>query len=104
MACTGVGRVRHMLKIRARHQKPCGYPYLSQVRSDFPGADHPHCGVFRNNIVGKAGVIADMDLEAMETFARVIEARIFSGAARRMNVSTSVVSKTVTRLERALGA
>lgn len=40
----------------------------------------------------------------METFARVVEARSFSGAARRMNVSTSVVSKTVTRLERALGA
>jgi len=45
-----------------------------------------------------------MDLEAMETFARVVEARIFSGAARRMNVSTFLVSKTVTRLERALGA
>jgi DNA-binding transcriptional LysR family regulator len=34
-----------------------------------------------------------MDLEAMEVVARVVEARSFSGAARRLSVSTSVVSK-----------
>ena len=39
----------------------------------------------------------------MEIFARVVEARSFSGAARRLNVSTSVVSKCVTRMERSLG-
>ena len=39
----------------------------------------------------------------MEIFARVVEARSFSAAARRMNVSTSVVSKCVTRMERSLG-
>lgn len=39
----------------------------------------------------------------MEIFARVVEARSFSGAARRLNVSTSVVSKCVTRMEQALG-
>jgi DNA-binding transcriptional LysR family regulator len=44
-----------------------------------------------------------MDLEGMEIFARVVEARSFSGAARRLNVSTSVVSKCVTRMERSLG-
>jgi DNA-binding transcriptional LysR family regulator len=44
-----------------------------------------------------------MDLEGMEIFARVVEARSFSGAARRLDVSTSVVSKCVTRMEKALG-
>ena len=39
----------------------------------------------------------------MEIFARVVEARSFSGAARRLNVSTSVVSKCVTRMEQSLG-
>jgi DNA-binding transcriptional LysR family regulator len=44
-----------------------------------------------------------MDLAAMEVFVRVVDARGFSGAARRLNVSTSVVSKCVTRMERSLG-
>ena len=44
-----------------------------------------------------------MDLAGMEIFARVVEARSFSGAARRLNVSTSVVSKCVARMERTLG-
>src|SRR5690348_13105744 len=44
-----------------------------------------------------------MDLAGMEIFARVVEARSFSGAARRLNVSTSVVSKCVTRMEQSLG-
>jgi DNA-binding transcriptional LysR family regulator len=44
-----------------------------------------------------------MDLAGMEIFARVVEARSFSGAARRLNVSTSVVSKSVTRIEQSLG-
>ncbi|HET9668158.1 MAG TPA: LysR family transcriptional regulator [Casimicrobiaceae bacterium] len=44
-----------------------------------------------------------MDLAAMEVFARVVEARSFSGAARRLDMSTSVVSKCVTRLEESLG-
>ena len=44
-----------------------------------------------------------MDLAAMEVFARVVEARSFSGAARRLEMSTSVVSKCVTRLEESLG-
>jgi DNA-binding transcriptional LysR family regulator len=44
-----------------------------------------------------------MDLDAMAMFARVVEAKSFSGAARRLDVSTSVVSKCVTRLEQSLG-
>jgi len=44
-----------------------------------------------------------MDLTGMEIFVRVVEARSFSGAARRLNVSTSVVSKCVTRMEQSLG-
>jgi DNA-binding transcriptional LysR family regulator len=44
-----------------------------------------------------------MDLAGMEIFARVVEARSFSAAARRLNVSASVVSKCVTRMEQALG-
>ena len=44
-----------------------------------------------------------MDLAAMEVFARVVEARSFSGAARRLGISKSVVSKHVTRIERTLG-
>ena len=39
----------------------------------------------------------------MEIFARVVEAGSFSRAARRLNVSTSVVSKCVTRMEQSLG-
>jgi len=39
----------------------------------------------------------------MEVFVRVVDARGVSGAARRLNVSTSVVSKCVTRMERSLG-
>jgi len=46
---------------------------------------------------------ATMDLAGMEIFARVVEARSFSGAARRLNMSASVVSKSVTRIERSLG-
>ena len=44
-----------------------------------------------------------MDLAAMEVFARVVEARSFSGAARRLGMSKSVVSKHITRIERTLG-
>ena len=44
-----------------------------------------------------------MDLTGMEIFARVVEARSFSRAARRLDMSTSVVSKCVTRLEQSLG-
>ena len=46
---------------------------------------------------------ATVDLAAMAMFARVVEAKSFSGAARRLDVSTSVVSKCVTRLEQSLG-
>ncbi len=45
-----------------------------------------------------------MKLEGMGIFARVAEAKSFSGAARRLGVSKSLVSKEVTRLEKALGA
>jgi DNA-binding transcriptional LysR family regulator len=44
------------------------------------------------------------DLDNVELFARVVEARSFSGAARRLNLSKSMVSKQVSRLERSLGA
>src|SRR5687768_11890156 len=44
-----------------------------------------------------------MDLSGMEVFARVVEARSFSGAARRLGVSKSVVSKHITRIEKTLG-
>ncbi len=40
----------------------------------------------------------------MVTFARVVEARNFSEAARRMGASKSRVSKAIARLERSLGA
>lgn len=44
------------------------------------------------------------DLNDMVTFARVVEARNFSEAARRMGASKSRVSKAVARLERSLRA
>jgi DNA-binding transcriptional LysR family regulator len=47
--------------------------------------------------------LAAMDLLGMQIFARVVEAKSFSGAARRLNVSKSVVSKHVTQMERSLG-
>jgi DNA-binding transcriptional LysR family regulator len=43
------------------------------------------------------------DLNAMVTFARVVEAKGFSEAARRIGVSKSQVSKSVARLEGSLG-
>jgi len=44
------------------------------------------------------------DLNDMATFARVVEAKSFSEAARRMQVSKSRVSKAIAKLERSLGA
>lgn len=43
------------------------------------------------------------DLQRMVVFARVVEARSFSEAARRMGLTKSSVSKAVTQLERSLG-
>jgi DNA-binding transcriptional LysR family regulator len=44
------------------------------------------------------------DLEAMAIFARVVEDKSFSAAARRLNLSKSLVSKHITQLERSIGA
>ena len=44
------------------------------------------------------------NLVGMAIFARVAEAKSFSGAARRLNLSKSLVSKEVTKLEKSLGA
>ena len=43
------------------------------------------------------------DLNDMVTFARVVEAKSFSEAAKRMKASKSRVSKAITKLERELG-
>lgn len=43
------------------------------------------------------------DLAYMVTFAKVVKAGSFAGAARRLRVSTSVASKHVAKLERSLG-
>jgi DNA-binding transcriptional LysR family regulator len=44
------------------------------------------------------------DVIGMLVFARVVEARSFSEAARRLGLSKSLVSKHVTRLEKSVGA
>ena len=44
------------------------------------------------------------DLERMAIFARVVEAKGFSEAARRLGMSKSLVSKQVARLEKNIGA
>lgn len=44
------------------------------------------------------------DLERMAIFAHVVEEKSFSGAARRLNLSKSLVSKHVTQLEKSIGA
>ena len=44
------------------------------------------------------------DLERMAIFARVVEDKSFSAAARRLNLSKSLVSKQVTQLEKSIGA
>lgn len=44
------------------------------------------------------------NLPEMAVFAKVVEAKSFSTAARGLNISKSAVSKQVTRLEQALGA
>ncbi|MCC6473850.1 MAG: LysR family transcriptional regulator [Burkholderiales bacterium] len=44
------------------------------------------------------------DLERMAIFARVVETKSFSAAARRLNLSKSLVSKQVTLLEKSVGA
>jgi DNA-binding transcriptional LysR family regulator len=43
------------------------------------------------------------DLAYLMTFARVVKAGSFAGAARRLKVSTSVASKHVAKLEKSLG-
>lgn len=45
-----------------------------------------------------------MNLVGMGIFARVVEARSFSAAAKRLGLSKSAVSKEVARLEKSLGA
>ena len=44
------------------------------------------------------------DLERMVIFAKVVEAKSFSEAARRLGQSKSMVSKAVTQLEKSVGA
>jgi DNA-binding transcriptional LysR family regulator len=44
------------------------------------------------------------DLERMAIFARVIEAKSFSRAAERLNISKSLVSKQISELEKSIGA
>jgi DNA-binding transcriptional LysR family regulator len=44
------------------------------------------------------------DLQRMAIFARVVEAKSFSAAARLLNLSKSLVSKQVTQLEKSVGA
>ena len=44
------------------------------------------------------------DLQRMAIFARVVEEKSFSGAARRLGLSKSLVSKQITQLERSIGA
>ena len=44
------------------------------------------------------------DLERIAIFARVVEEKSFSGAARRLNLSKSLVSKHVTQLEKSIGS
>ncbi|HUP29414.1 MAG TPA: LysR substrate-binding domain-containing protein [Usitatibacter sp.] len=43
------------------------------------------------------------DLERMAIFASVVETKSFSGAARRLGMSKSMVSKQITQLEKSLG-
>jgi DNA-binding transcriptional LysR family regulator len=45
-----------------------------------------------------------LNLVGMGIFARVVEAKGFSAAARRLGISKSVVSKEVSKLEKSLGA
>ena len=44
------------------------------------------------------------DLERMAIFARVVDAKSFSAAARELGMSKSLVSKRVSQLEQSLGA
>jgi len=44
------------------------------------------------------------DLERMAIFARVVEEKSFSAAARRLNLSKSLVSKQISHLETSVGA
>jgi DNA-binding transcriptional LysR family regulator len=44
------------------------------------------------------------NLERMAIFARVVEDKSFSAAARRLNMSKSLVSKHITQLEKSIGA
>jgi DNA-binding transcriptional LysR family regulator len=55
------------------------------------------------NLIVRETVLIPVDLVAMEVFARVAEAESFSEAARRLQISKSVVSKHGTRLEKRLG-
>jgi DNA-binding transcriptional LysR family regulator len=54
--------------------------------------------------IAHSHIQADMDrLQAMTTFVTVVETEGFASAARKLNVSPSVVSRVVTELEERLG-
>src|SRR5919112_4358941 len=44
------------------------------------------------------------DLQRMAIFARVVEEKSFSAAARRLDLSKSLVSKQITQLEKSIGS
>jgi DNA-binding transcriptional LysR family regulator len=48
--------------------------------------------------------VSMQDLERMAIFARVVDDKSFSAAARRLKLSKSLVSKQVTQLEKSVGA
>lgn len=61
-------------------------------------------GIQPHSFSGLSHNPAMQDLERMAIFARVVEAKSFSEAARQLVLSTSHVSKAVTALEKSLGA
>jgi molybdenum-dependent DNA-binding transcriptional regulator ModE len=62
------------------------------------------CAVMNNTASLAPTVTKELmeDLERMAIFARVVEAKSFSAAARQLGLSKSLVSKHVTQLEKSI--
>ena len=59
-----------------------------------------HCGL---RLADKVSYMSTDNISKMALFAKLVEAKSFSNAAKQLNISTSLVSKQINSLEQSLG-